>query len=87
MYLHLDSHTCIHVLISLYLFQVSLSSKAERVLEGTVQQKQRGDVIYFWARVDMDGELAESEHALTFWSMCDILNAGNCRCVDILNPL
>ncbi|KAI3695939.1 hypothetical protein L1987_78945 [Smallanthus sonchifolius] len=59
--------------------KVSLSSKAERVLEGTVQQKHRGDVIYFWARVDMDGELAGSEHALTFWSMCDILNAGNCR--------
>ncbi|KAI7730055.1 hypothetical protein M8C21_020006 [Ambrosia artemisiifolia] len=59
--------------------KVSLSSKAERVLEGTVQQKFRGDVIYFWARVDMDGELAQSNHALTFWSMCDILNAGNCR--------
>ncbi|KAK1419656.1 hypothetical protein QVD17_28898 [Tagetes erecta] len=59
--------------------KVSLSSKAERVLEGTVQQKHRGDVIYFWAHVDMDGELAGSEHVLSFWSMCDILNAGNCR--------
>ncbi|KAD2393227.1 hypothetical protein E3N88_40204 [Mikania micrantha] len=59
--------------------KVSLSSKAEKVLEGTVQQKHRGDVIYFWAHVDMDGELAGSEHVLTFWSMCDILNAGNCR--------
>lgn len=59
--------------------KVSLSSKAERVLERTVQQKHRGDVIYFWARVDMDDELAESDHVLTFWSMCDILNAGNCR--------
>lgn len=69
----------IHALICLYLFQVSLSSKAERVLEGTVQQKHRGDVVYFWAYVDMDGELAGSEHVSTFWSMCDILNAGNCR--------
>ncbi|KAF5794547.1 putative glycosyl transferase, family 1 [Helianthus annuus] len=59
--------------------KVSLSSKAERVLEGTVHQKNRGDVIYFWARVDMDGELARSNDALTFWSMCDTLNAGNCR--------
>lgn len=59
--------------------KVSLSSKAERVLEGTVQQKHRGDVVYFWARVDMDGELAGNDHVLTFWSMCDILNAGNCR--------
>ncbi|XP_076897085.1 uncharacterized protein LOC143550296 [Bidens hawaiensis] len=59
--------------------KVSLSSKAERVLEGTVQQKHRGDVVYFWARVDMDGDLAGSEHVSTFWSMCDILNAGNCR--------
>ncbi|XP_071732935.1 uncharacterized protein [Rutidosis leptorrhynchoides] len=59
--------------------KVSLSSRAERVLEGIVQQKNRGDVIYFWARVDMDGELAGSDHVLTFWSMCDILNAGNCR--------
>ncbi|GJS37432.1 glycosyl transferase, family 1 protein [Tanacetum coccineum] len=59
--------------------KVSLSSKAERVLEETVQQKDRGDVIYFWARIDIDGELAKSDHVLTFWSMCDILNAGNCR--------
>lgn len=59
--------------------KVSLSSKAERVLEGTVHQKHRGDVIYFWARADMDGELAGSNHVLTFWSMCDVLNAGNCR--------
>ncbi|KAK9064050.1 hypothetical protein SSX86_017922 [Deinandra increscens subsp. villosa] len=59
--------------------KVSLSSEAEKVLEGTVLQKPTGDVIYFWARVDRDGELAGSDHALTFWSMCDILNAGNCR--------
>ncbi|XP_076932059.1 uncharacterized protein LOC143597437 [Bidens hawaiensis] len=59
--------------------KVSLSSKAERVLEGTVQQNHEGDVIYFWARVEMDGEHARSDRVLTFWSMCDILNAGNCR--------
>ncbi|KAL7589264.1 hypothetical protein Lser_V15G36450 [Lactuca serriola] len=59
--------------------KVSLSSKAERVLEGTVQQKHKGDVMYFWAHLDMDGELAGNDHILTFWSMCDILNAGNCR--------
>ncbi|KAI3520780.1 hypothetical protein L1887_10231 [Cichorium endivia] len=58
--------------------KVSLSSKAERVLEGTVQHKHKGDVIYFWAHLDMDGELAGKDHILTFWSMCDILNAGNC---------
>ncbi|XP_024991045.1 uncharacterized protein LOC112525238 [Cynara cardunculus var. scolymus] len=59
--------------------KVSLSSKAERVLEGTVHQKHRGDVIYFWARADMGGKLTGSNHVLTFWSLCDVLNAGNCR--------
>ncbi|KAL4575261.1 hypothetical protein LXL04_022103 [Taraxacum kok-saghyz] len=74
--------------------KVSLSSKAERVLEGTVQQRHKGDVVYFWAHVDMDGELAGNDHILTFWSMCDILNGGNCRrmyglppYVDVLPPM
>lgn len=59
--------------------KVSLSPKAEKVLEETIQENTRGDVIYFWARLNMDGGVTGSKNALTFWSMCDILNGGYCR--------
>ncbi|KAE7997107.1 hypothetical protein FH972_001769 [Carpinus fangiana] len=58
--------------------KASLSLKAEKVLEDTIQENTKGDVIYFWARLDMDGVM-ESNDVLTFWSKCDILNGGNCR--------
>ncbi|XVE99174.1 hypothetical protein REPUB_Repub03eG0174500 [Reevesia pubescens] len=58
--------------------QVSLSTKAEKVLEETIQGS-KGDVMYFWARLDVDGGGAGINDALTFWSMCDMLNAGHCR--------
>ena len=53
--------------------------KAEKVLEETIQENTKGDVVYFWARLKIDGGEAGSKNALTFWSMCDILNGGNCR--------
>ncbi|KAM6600668.1 hypothetical protein CsatA_020277 [Cannabis sativa] len=56
--------------------KVSLSTEAEKVLEETIQENTRGDVIYFWARMDMNEGF---QNALTFWSMCDILNGGYCR--------
>ncbi|KAF5453388.1 hypothetical protein F2P56_028293 [Juglans regia] len=58
--------------------KASLSLKAEKVLEETIQDNTKGDVIYFWVRLNMDGATG-SNGVLTFWSMCDILNGGHCR--------
>jgi hypothetical protein len=60
------------------LIQVSLTFKAEQVLEEKVQEENK-DVMYYWARLDMDGGVTGSNDELTFWSMCDILNGGHCR--------
>ena len=59
--------------------QVALSAKAEKVLEETMQENFRGDVIYFWGRFDMDQSVIGNHNANSFWYMCDILNGGNCR--------
>ncbi|XP_019058423.1 PREDICTED: uncharacterized protein LOC104816682 [Tarenaya hassleriana] len=61
--------------------KASLSAKAEIALEDVIQQVTKGDIVYFWSRLDMDGGALGSKNALTFWSMCDILNAGNCRTI------
>lgn len=61
--------------------KASLSTKAEQVLEEVVQKNTKGDMIYFWAKLDMDGGFMGRNDVLTFWSMCDILNGGNCRSV------
>lgn len=37
--------------------------------------------MYFWAYLDADGGGEGSNDALTFWSVCDVLNAGHCRLV------
>ncbi|GKV34234.1 hypothetical protein SLEP1_g42625 [Rubroshorea leprosula] len=60
--------------------KVSLSPKAEKILEETIQGS-KGDVIYFWSRLDIDGSITGTgtSDLLTFWSMCDVLNGGNCR--------
>ncbi|KAL6977154.1 hypothetical protein U1Q18_025948 [Sarracenia purpurea var. burkii] len=59
--------------------QVSLSTKAEHVLEETIKEETKGDVMYFWAHLDMGSGLSGNNDVLTFWSMCDVLNGGNCR--------
>ncbi|KAK4799751.1 hypothetical protein SAY86_025116 [Trapa natans] len=59
--------------------KVSLSTAAEKVLEQMIQEKPKGDVIYFWARLDMDDGVSGMKDVLTFWSMCDILNGDGCR--------
>ncbi|KAL5569492.1 hypothetical protein UlMin_026067 [Ulmus minor] len=59
--------------------KVSLSTRAEKVLEETIQGNTKGEVIYFWARLNTDGGMMGSKNALTFWSTCDILNGGYCR--------
>ncbi|XP_052187071.1 uncharacterized protein LOC127797913 [Diospyros lotus] len=61
--------------------KVSLSSKAEKVLEEIIKTETKGDVIYYWASLGTDGGLLGTNDVLTFWSMCDILNGGNCRTV------
>ncbi|KAL5139311.1 hypothetical protein HKD37_10G029266 [Glycine soja] len=61
--------------------KVALSAKAEKVLEETMQENFRGDVIYFWGRFDMDQSVIGNHNANSFWYMCDILNGGNCRTV------
>jgi hypothetical protein len=61
-----------------FMFQVSLSFKAEKVLEEKTQEENK-DVMYFWARLGMDGGVTGSNEELTFWSMCDVLNGGRCR--------
>ncbi|KAJ0103599.1 hypothetical protein Patl1_05986 [Pistacia atlantica] len=58
--------------------KVSLSIRAEKVLEETLQET-KSDVMYFWAHLDMDGGFPGSNKELTFWSICDILNGGYCR--------
>ncbi|XVF75659.1 hypothetical protein PTKIN_Ptkin13bG0204600 [Pterospermum kingtungense] len=58
--------------------KVSLSTKAEKVLEETIQGS-KADVMYFWACLDVDGGGPGTNDAFTFWSMCDMLNAGHCR--------
>ncbi|XP_039016819.1 uncharacterized protein LOC120147542 isoform X1 [Hibiscus syriacus] len=35
--------------------------------------------MYFWACLEVDRSGEGTIDALTFWSMCDILNAGHCR--------
>ncbi|KAL1542347.1 hypothetical protein AAHA92_26454 [Salvia divinorum] len=59
--------------------RMSLSKKAEDVLEKTIQGNTDGDVIYFWTHLDMDAGVVGKNDLLTFWSTCDIMNAGRCR--------
>lgn len=75
------SFLVLFIFLSFLRKQVSLSPKAEKVLEETIQENTKGDVIYFWAHLNMDGGVTGSKNALTFWSMCDILNGGYCRYV------
>ncbi|OVA17912.1 Glycosyl transferase [Macleaya cordata] len=59
--------------------KASLSSKAENVLEETILAEPQGDVIYYWACLDLDNGLQGDNDILTFWSLCDIINGGHCR--------
>ncbi|CAK9313391.1 unnamed protein product [Citrullus colocynthis] len=55
--------------------KVSLCKKAENVLEDTIRDNPKGDVIYFWAHLQVN----RGSTPTTFWSVCDILNGGLCR--------
>lgn len=59
--------------------RVSLSIKAERILEETIQHESKGDTIYFWACLSMDSGHIGTNDSLSFWSMCDVFNGGKCR--------
>ncbi|PAN48637.1 hypothetical protein PAHAL_9G396600 [Panicum hallii] len=52
--------------------KVSLSESAEETLEETTAGENNGDIVYYWSTMDID-------QTSDFWSMCDSLNAGNCR--------
>ncbi|WVZ57530.1 hypothetical protein U9M48_007906 [Paspalum notatum var. saurae] len=52
--------------------KVSLSENAEETLEETMTGENNEDAVYYWSPMDMD-------KTSDFWSMCDSLNAGNCR--------
>ncbi|KAL8138481.1 hypothetical protein V2J09_004482 [Rumex salicifolius] len=54
----------------------SLSKKAEAALLNATYNRKNGDVLYFWARMDLDHR---NPRRLDFWSFCDSINAGNCR--------
>ncbi|KAM1229920.1 hypothetical protein ACFX13_040891 [Malus domestica] len=57
--------------------KVALSKKAEGVLEEAIQDNTKGEVIYFWGCLNINGGVTGNEDALTFWSVCDILNEGH----------
>jgi hypothetical protein len=57
--------------------QVSLSESAEVILEKTMAGENHEDVIYYWVPIDTD-------QTSNFWSTCDCLNAGHCRCLECL---
>lgn len=84
-HINASMYACIHFYVVFHHIhhcfpkQVSLSKKAERVLEEAIQDNTKGDVIYFWSRLNMNGGVTGSKDALTFWSACDILNEGHCR--------
>ncbi|KAL9251439.1 hypothetical protein AKJ16_DCAP14950 [Drosera capensis] len=59
--------------------KVSLSVKAEGILEKIIEREARGDVMYFWKCLEIDTGLSTNNELLTFWSLCDILNGGQCR--------
>ncbi|XP_074308131.1 uncharacterized protein LOC141643010 isoform X2 [Silene latifolia] len=59
--------------------EVSLSVKAEKILEENIQHHIKGDVMYFWTSLDLDHAQAGRDSLISFWSICDALNRGNCR--------
>ncbi|KAH9610710.1 hypothetical protein KSS87_021701 [Heliosperma pusillum] len=67
--------------------EVSLSVKAEKVLEETIQHHTKGDVMYFWTSLDLDRALTGRDRLISFWSICDALNRGHCRSPHMVNIL
>ncbi|KAK9168499.1 hypothetical protein Syun_000639 [Stephania yunnanensis] len=58
--------------------KISLSERAEKILEEIIHAETE-DAIYYWVPLEING--AVSKYDLTFWSLCEILNADHCRSV------
>lgn len=56
--------------------KVNLSKNAESALLEAIQTQKHGDAFYFWVRMDRDPRYRPNQN---FWSLCDAINAGNCR--------
>uniref|UniRef100_A0ACD5VEY5 Uncharacterized protein n=1 Tax=Avena sativa TaxID=4498 RepID=A0ACD5VEY5_AVESA len=56
--------------------KVTLSKNAESAILEAIQTKKHGDTFYFWVRMDQDPRYHANQN---FWSLCDAINAGNCR--------
>lgn len=56
--------------------KVNLSKNAESAMLEAIQTQKHGDAFYFWVRMDQD---PRSHANQDFWSLCDTINAGNCR--------
>lgn len=56
-----------------------MSPLAERVLEKAIREQPKGDIMYYWAVMDIEVDKAKTNKKLDFWSICDHLNAAQCR--------
>ncbi|CAM0881755.1 unnamed protein product [Alopecurus aequalis] len=56
--------------------KVNLSKNAESTMLEAIQTQKHGDAFYFWVRMDKDPRNRANQD---FWSLCDAINAGNCR--------
>ncbi|KAM0908414.1 hypothetical protein ACQ4PT_015477 [Festuca glaucescens] len=56
--------------------KVNLSKNAESAILEAIQTQKHGDAFYFWVRMDQDPRNHANQN---FWSLCDAINAGNCR--------
>ncbi|KAM3350024.1 hypothetical protein ACQJBY_022690 [Aegilops geniculata] len=54
----------------------NLSKNAESAMLEAIQSQKHGDAFYFWVRMDQDPRNHANQD---FWSLCDAINAGNCR--------
>ncbi|VAH77664.1 unnamed protein product [Triticum turgidum subsp. durum] len=56
--------------------KANLSKNAESAMLEAIQTQKHGDAFYFWVRMDQDPRNHANQD---FWSLCDAINAGNCR--------
>lgn len=56
-----------------------MTDVAEKVLEEIITEKPKGDVVYFWSKMELESKNDGGVEDIGFWSLCDILNGGNCR--------
>ncbi|XP_020588819.1 uncharacterized protein LOC110030446 [Phalaenopsis equestris] len=59
--------------------KVSLSAKAEEVLENAIRDSSKKGAIYYWVLLDTEWKNVKGNRNGDFWSLCDVMNAGKCR--------